>query len=298
MKRVRLAAMLLVGSMFALPGRADEGAAAIPDFSGIWARTTFGFDLPPPGTNPSPLRNLARRPNGTSDAFKLVGDYKNPILKPEAAEIVRQHGLISLAGQSYPDHSNECRPLPVPYVLRIAQMQMLQEKDKITILYIQDHQVRHVRLNGSHPARVTPSWSGDSIGHYEGETLVIDTVGVKTRPGNMIDLYGTPYSEALHVVERYHLIDGEAAKEDQERSEKEYGRPTTEPVYIDLDFKGKGLKVDFTVEDTGVFTTKWSSSVSYRHSDGFWREIACAENVFDFYDGATATVPRDDMPDF
>jgi hypothetical protein len=59
---------------------------------------------------------------------------------------------------------------------------MLQQPDKITILYAFDHAVRHVRINQPHPARVTPSWSGDSVGHYEGGTLVIDIVGVKVGP--------------------------------------------------------------------------------------------------------------------
>jgi hypothetical protein len=89
-------------------------------------------------------------------------------------------------------------------------MQMLQQPDKITILYNEDHEVRWVRMNQPHPAQVTPSWHGDSVGHYQGGTLVIDTVGVKTdRPFAMIDLFGTPYTKALHVVERYSLLDYE-----------------------------------------------------------------------------------------
>jgi hypothetical protein len=292
----RLIGSLVCAAVFAWPVLASQNTAPVPDFSGIWARTTFGYDLPASGVGP--LKNLERRPNGTSNAFRLVGDYKNPILKPEAAEIVRQHGLISLTDKSYPDLSNECRPFPPPYILRVAQMQMLQEKDKITLLYIQDHQFREVRLNAQHPARLTPSWHGDSIGHYEGDTLVIDTVGVKTRPGSMIDMYGTPHSEALHVVERYRLIDGAAAKESQERSEKEYGRPTTEPVYVDFDYQGKGLQVEFTVEDPGVFTMPWSSSVAYRRSLSQWLEIACAENTAEYYRGATTSVPAAEKPDF
>ena len=46
--------------------------------------------------------------------------------------------------------------------------------------------VRRVRMNQLHPAQVTPSWYGDSVGHYEGDTLVIDTVGVKTGPLAMV----------------------------------------------------------------------------------------------------------------
>jgi hypothetical protein len=236
---------LLLLSVLSAPATAAEGAG-MPDFSGIWARTTFGYDLPASGAGP--LKNLARRANGTSDAFKLVGDYNNPILQPWAAAIVKQHGAISLAGNSYPDSSNECRPFPPPYVLRIAQMQMLQENTRVTLLYIQDHQFRQVRLNDSHPANLRPSWYGDSIGHYEGDSLVIDTVGIRTRPGSMIDMYGTPHTPALHVIERYRLVDGKTARAAQESNEREYGRPTTEPVYVDFDYQGKGLQVEFTVE--------------------------------------------------
>jgi hypothetical protein len=291
----RLIAMLAV-SLVGAPALADDGHSP-PDFGGIWARTTFGYDLPAAGSGP--LRNLARRPNGTSDAFKLVGDYNNPILQPWAAAVVKQHGAISLTGKSYPDLSNECRPLPPPYILRVAQMQMLQEKDRITILYVQDHQFRQVRLNASHPANLRPSWYGDSVGHYEGDTLVIDTVGIGTRPGSMIDMYGTPHTPALHVIERYRLIDAQAAKEAQESNEREYGRPTTEPVYVDFDYRGKGLQVQFTVEDPGTFTAAWNSAVTYRRSSSpELGEIVCAENINEYYGGATASVPQADRPDF
>ena len=74
--------------------------------------------------------------------------------------------------------------------------------------------------------KVTPSWHGDAVGHYEGDTLVIDTVGIKPdRPYAMIDLFGTPYTEKLHVVERYRLVDREVAKADMERATKENWRP-------------------------------------------------------------------------
>ena len=70
-----------------------------------------------------------------------------------------------------------------------------------------------MRLNQSHPVPVIPSLHGDSVGHYEGDTLIIDTVGVKLGPHRMIDRLGTPYTQALHVVERWRLLDDAAAKE-------------------------------------------------------------------------------------
>ena len=76
---------------------------------------------------------------------------------------------------------------------------MLQESDKITLLYDYDHEVRRVRLNQQHPARVTPSWYGDSVGHFEGDTLVVDTVGVKASPLTMVDNLGVPQSAAMRT---------------------------------------------------------------------------------------------------
>jgi hypothetical protein len=111
-------------------------------------------------------------------------------------------------------------------------------------------------MNEPHPAQVTPSWYGDSVGHYEGGTLVIDTVGIKVGPFAMIDMYGTPYTQALHVIERSRPLDYEAAKEGLERNAKEnanIGRAGTmgdAPLPIDPDYSGKHLQLEFTVEDT------------------------------------------------
>ena len=70
--------------------------------------------------------------------------------------------------------------------------ELLQQPDQLVMIFNEDHEVRHVRMNGAHPAQVTPSWHGDSIAHYEGDTLVSDTVGIKaSRKFAMIDLFGT-----------------------------------------------------------------------------------------------------------
>src|ERR1700693_2844194 len=193
----------------------SESAEAIPDFSGIWVHGLPGFEPLPSG--PTALVNRSRRPNGTGDILKLAGDYTNPILKPAAAEVVKRHGEIGQKGIGDPNPRNQCWPGGVPFDFSEGPTQLLQQPDKVTILYSYDQHVRHVRLNQPHPAELTPSWYGDSVGHYEGDTLVIDTVGFKIGPFSMTDQYGTPYTQALHVVERYRLIDYEAAKEDQER---------------------------------------------------------------------------------
>jgi hypothetical protein len=114
-----------------------------------------------------------------------VGDYTNPILRPEAAGVVKKHAEMSLAGSGYPSPRNQCWPQGVPFIFTNAAVLLLQQPDKITILYDEDHEVRHVRMNVPHPAQVTPSWYGDSVGHYEGDTLVIDTVGIKVGPAEV-----------------------------------------------------------------------------------------------------------------
>jgi hypothetical protein len=77
--------------------------------------------------------------------------------------------------------------------------------------------------------------------------LVIDPIGVKTdRPLAMLDSFGTPYSQALHVVERYRLLDYEAAKEGLEREAKENPQIPNTNMQLDPDYRGKYLQFVFT----------------------------------------------------
>ncbi len=274
-------------------------AGAVPDFSGQWGRNAFNFEPVPGG--PQPVMNLSRMPNGTSNIGQLVGDYHNPILRPETAAIVKQKGEISLSGRAYPDPSNQCRPYNPPFNLAMELgLEMLQEKDSITFIYDQDDQVRRVRLNSSHPKNLVPSAMGDSIGHYEGDALVVDTIGVKSGPYAMVDRYGSPVSDSLHVVETYRLIDGSAAKQAQEAYEKLDGRLNAAPRPIDPDTSKKGLQVFVTVEDPKVFTTPWSGYVTYRRmaQSMTWLEQVCAENPNEYYKDRWIGLPRADRPDF
>src|SRR5216684_8130801 len=226
---------------------ASQNAKSIPDFSGTWLHTLPGFEPLPSG--PTALVNRSRRANGTGDILKLAGDYTNPILKPEAVEVVKRHGELGINGIGDPNPRNQCWPAGVPFVFTNGPTQLLQQPDKVTILYGYDHQVRHVRLNQPHAAQVTPSWYGDSVGHYEGDTLVVDTVGIKLGRYSMVDWYGTPHTEALHVVERYRMLDSESAKEGFERDAKQHNvaQGMRNPT------RGKYLQLQFTVEDKGVF---------------------------------------------
>jgi hypothetical protein len=232
---------------------------------------------------------------GVGDVFQLVGDYASPILRPWAAEVVKTHGEMVLAGKGYPAPNNQCWPNDVPYVLWNVDMQMLHRPDHITIIYSNDQEGWHVRLNEPHPARPAPSWYGDSVGHYEGDTLVVDTVAVKRGPFAMMDRYGTAYTGALHVVERYRLLDESAAKEAEERGQRELSHLSKRPE-SPAD-KGKAMQVRLTVEDKGAFATPWSAAVTYRRLVVEWRESVCAENTHRYFE-EDEKVPVVDKPDF
>jgi hypothetical protein len=293
-----------VASAQALPPAAAPTAGtprdAIPDFSGVWAHPYLtGFE--PPASGPGPVRNRSRRPDGVANFQQLVGDYANPILQPWAAEVVKTYGEISGAGHGYPTPSNQCWPGGVPYVFWDFLVQIFQRPDHILMIYRQGPELRHVRMNADHPAPVTPSWYGDSVGRYEGDTLVIDTVGIKVGPFAMLDMYGTPRSAALHVVERYRLVDADEAKDALARNAKENSyipvTAATGVVEIDPNHRGKVLQLHFTVEDVGVFTTPWTATITYRPNLAPWSEVACAENL-QWSPGKYSDVPRADQPDF
>jgi hypothetical protein len=267
-----------------------EEPPPIPDLSGIWARNNLRFEQPASG--PGPLVDL-------SPSAAIVGDYNNPILKAAAAQQVKRLGDIELSGVAFPEPENQCVPWPVPNILRQMKIRILQQPDRVTILYRSDQQVRRIRMNESHPANVIPSVYGDSIGSYDGDALVIDTVGVKVGPFAMVDGFGTPYSEALHVVERYRLIDYQAGKAAIEEHEAKYGRipPDVSGIAIDPDYRGKALQIEFIVDDPNVFTTSWKALVTYRRAASEWPEYICAENLLE-PDGVPRKVPTAEAPDF
>jgi hypothetical protein len=295
-----LASLIALASISSL-GQAAQTSAPVPDFSGMWAHASIpGFE--PLASGPTSLVNRSRRDNH-ADLQQLNGDYTNPVLKPEAAEIVKRHAEMSVAGIGYPTPRNQCWPGGVPFVLPTNGMQMFQRPDKITIVYAVDHQVRHVRMNVPHPANPAPSWYGDSVGHYEGSTLVIDTVGVKIGPYAMVDWYGTPHSPALHVVERYRLIDYAEAKDglDRDARENNTGRTPTsgiEPSGMDPNYRGRYLQLLVMVEDENVFKTPWSATVTYGRPFGPWLEMVCAENPRKYGTERDVQVPTAEKPDF
>src|SRR5947209_10414363 len=139
-------------------------AAGIPALSRVWTNPAFPW-FEPRASGPGPVTNLSRwagqgpaGPGGSlalpagkvgiSNYDQLVGDYNNPILQPWAAAVVKRFGEISLAGIAFPNPSNQCWPAPPPFIYKLQTMQMMQQPDRITILYGgYNTEVRRVRLN-------------------------------------------------------------------------------------------------------------------------------------------------------
>jgi hypothetical protein len=286
--------LILAGALAALEAEAAQQTP--PDFSGLWAHPFLtGFE--PPASGPGPVKNTARRRDGVANFQQLIGDHTNPVLKPAAAAAVKRHADITRSGGWYPTPSNQCWPSGVPYIFWDFSVLFLQQKDQIVLSYRQGSEVRRIWMNQTHPASVKPSYYGDSVGRFEGDTLVIDTIAMKKGPFAMVDMYGTPFSDKLHVVERYRLLDYDAAKDAIERNAKENSAALGNGADFDPNYRGKVLQLQFTVEDEEVFTTPWTATITYRPNTLPWSEQICAENPRDF-DNNVSRIPVALKPDF
>ena len=298
MKRQVLLFSTFAAVMLTQTAFAADGAPGILDVR--WGKNAFNFEGMP--TGPQPLRNLSRLPNGKANARELVGDYRNPVLTPEAAAVVKQKGELAIAGKGFPNAQDQCRPMAPPFALAMQLgFAMLQNKDgNITIIYDQNMNVRHIRMNGMHPPNLKSSPMGHSVGRWEGDTLVIDTVGLKTDAFTSVDRFGTPQSEAMHVVERYRLIDGALATaqiDKYETSEGTVGGGGRVAGY-NPDTSLKGLQLEVTMEDPNVFTAPLTARVTYRPLISQWQESVCADNPVEHYKNEWIGLPKAEPPDF
>src|ERR1700730_1080622 len=221
MKRQALLLSAFTAAILTLPAFADDGASGILGFR--WGKNVFNFEGMPSG--PQPLRNLSRLPNGKANNGRLVGDYHNPILTPEAAAKVKEKGELAIVGKGFPNAQDQCRLMGPPFALamQLTFAMLPTAGGDITILYDGNMNVRRIRMNGTHPAKLPPSPTGDSVGHWEGDTLDIDTIGVRTDAFTSVDRFGTPQGEAMHIIERYRLIDGAVAKAQIDKFETSEG---------------------------------------------------------------------------
>jgi len=285
---------LLCGAAFAATDVAKEESPP-PDFSSHevgWIAQGVNFQLPPSG--PHQVTNdpaHAFKPPGRGEAPTFrVADLTNPILTPWARDELKKRNDRILAGGTGYTRQVSCWPMGVPAFLLygVQPVYFIQSPKEVLMTWQADHQTRHVYLDVPHSANPKPSWYGESVGHYEGDTLVVDTIGLNDK--TPIDGYLTPHTQRLHVVERFHLIDG-----------------------------GKTLEVNIHVEDPGAFTMPWNAIQRYRRVEpqraenplvaendstssasiaGPMLEASCAENNFSYFANDSIPIPQANKPDF
>jgi hypothetical protein len=127
------------------------------------------------------------------------------------------------------------RQFMTPYGVEFVELPEIQ---RIFIFDIGGpHTFRTIYMDGRmHPAKLEPSYYGHSIGHWEGDTLVVDTVGYNE--AFWMDRRGMPHTEKLHTIEKF-------------------TRTSLQQI-----------RYEVTVEDPGVYTAPWSSSMTLGWNDG------------------------------
>ena len=142
-----------------------------------------------------------------------------------------------------------CFPPGTPRVyLHPFPMEIVQTSGRIVMLFEYDHLIRQIYTDGrEHRTDLAPMWMGDSTGHWEGDTLVVETVNFNDK--TWVDRRGVPHSEEMRVVERIRLLEDDR------------------------------LRIDITVEDPVAFTEPWTGQRTYRRVDWDVEEFICMDNV-------------------
>lgn len=204
-------------------GLRDRAVAdSIPNISGVWQ-----------------VRGFERRTSPMDGS-------ETPWL-PWTREAFEKRAAAEKAGTPLYDPTAACLPSGMPRIIAAPYpVEIVQTPQHTVFLYEAQHLFRIVQMNAEHPAKVEPSYMGHAVGYWEGDTLVIDTIGLVDN--TQIDEAGTQHSGALHVVERIRQV-------------------------------GESLEIIFTIDDPKAFSKSWTARREWR-----WRpeirmlEYVCEEN--------------------
>ena len=154
------------------------------------------------------------------------------------------------------DSSGHC--LPMGYTRQINSpfpIEIAQRPDRLVILYEANNTFHIIYTDGrDHPKDLEPTWFGHSIGKWDGDTLVVDTTGFNEK--TMVDTFGHPHSDALHVIERFTRTDAEH------------------------------IAYEITIEDPKAYTKPWKNIRTFTlRPDWELVEYVCEENNRDLVEG-------------
>jgi hypothetical protein len=200
---------------------------------------------PPPGQNFEGVWLI----QGDHSVVKTIDGKLPPMNKPAAA---RYAAAIKarLAGKPEFDTIQTCRPHGFPRILFAAYpIEVLQEPTQVTFIHEVHHMPRMIYLDMTLPKLddMDPNWMGVSVGHWDGDTLVVESQGFNDL--TTLDTAGLPHSTQMHVSEKIRKLDAD----------------TLEDV--------------ITITDPKTFTRSWSTRVRYRRQPGLrLKEYACMDS--------------------
>lgn len=219
-----------------------------PDFNGVW--TSGGAER---------LGDLGDGPPRFTAAPGLP--RTEPIPYQPWAEAERQKYLDR---RGIDDPIARCMMPGVPRTTGMPMpIQFVQSPKQLVILYEAYHAYRVIPFDARHPDDVEPSFMGDSVAHWEGDTLVVDAIGFNT--DTWLSGVGSIHTDKLHVIERYRFVDRQT------------------------------VVMEATVEDTGALTKPWKQYFTLRLAPGERiREYECVQNNEDLlrYQQILKTDPR------
>jgi hypothetical protein len=281
MSKLSLSRACLLGGTFALAAGFCTEAAAQAGYTPKFQTSPMGWEHPfgnvfqPVPGSALPVWNDPTHPHFNNEMARInktqsnywISDLNNPNLTDWAKAQMKKDNDEVLKGKIAFTPGQACTPYGVPYFsLAQGPVIFIETPKKITMVEESSQTVRQIYMNEQHPSDLKPSTHGHSIGHYEGDTLVVETVGISTK--SFIDPFRTPHSDKLRVVERYRIVEG-----------------------------GHIMEVKLRIEDPVAFVQPWETVVRYRPADTAFGEIICQEgNLILFTD--EYGVPRADKPDF
>lgn len=233
-------------------------AACAASAACLWVTPQVSAAQPAPtaAIDPGQLAGVWTR-NGTKSTIKYTArervitaaDGAKPPLRPEAAALLEKRLTDSDHGAPYADSVSQCLPggIPKTEFFGATPMQIIPERDQVTILFEEMNHFRVIRLNKPHLPDPDPSYNGNSVGHWEGTTLVVDTIAQNDK--TTLDAAGTPHSDSLHVVERFRRTG-----------------PDT-------------LELLATIDDPKTFTAPWTARATFKDQPGLTlQEYICDNN--------------------
>jgi hypothetical protein len=208
---LKIAAMVMICTAAAVsPATATDAKTAKPGMKTVYLAPIARAPDAPPGSTPPNLdpRNLEGvwMIYNFRDLYGPAPDVPPPF-KPKYMALLNQRIKDDAEGHPQPRPLTRCLPHGMPRVMAtLYPHEVVQTPGQINIFQEVSHQIRRIYLDQPHSKNPLLTYEGDSVGHWEGDTLVVDTIALSDI--SWIDDAGSPHSNQMHLVERITKING------------------------------------------------------------------------------------------